>query len=102
MWAFTDHVVVRHNENVFQANLFLLPLALLAPRLARGVAWARRPAVAFALAVAVASVVGLALKLLPGFDQHNEDVLALMVPVNFCLGVSVCWIARGAGSGKLG
>jgi hypothetical protein len=96
MWAFTDHVVARYNENVFQANLLLLPLVLLVPRLARGAAWARRPAVALALAAAVASVVGLALKLLPGFDQRNADVIALILPVNVSLALGVWLLAREA------
>lgn len=100
MWAFTDHVVTRHNENVLQANLLLLPLVVLLPRLVRGAAWARRPAVALALAAAIASVVGLALKLVPGFDQQNADVLALILPVNLSLAAGVCWLAREMAVGR--
>jgi hypothetical protein len=100
MWAFTDHVVARYNENVFQANLLLLPLVVLVPPLARGAAWARRPAVALAVAAAVASVVGLALKLVPGFDQRNADVVALMLPVNVSLAAGVCWLAREMAAGR--
>ena len=93
LWAFTDHVAAYRNENVLQANLLLLPLAFLAPRLARGVAGARRPALALALAAAGLSLLGVLLKVLPAFDQANANVLGLMVPPNLGLGLSVWTLA---------
>ena len=95
LWAFTDHTVAYRNENLFQANLLLLPLALLAPAAARGAEWARRPAVALAALVAAGSVAGLALKVLPAFYQHNAEILALAVPANLGLALGVAAVARG-------
>jgi len=94
LWAFTDHVVAYHNENLFQANLLLLPLALLAPRVAGGVRWAVRPAVALGVVVATASLVGLALKLVPTFYQANAEVLALAVPANLGLALGLRGLTR--------
>ncbi|HEU5171355.1 MAG TPA: DUF4105 domain-containing protein [Gemmatimonadales bacterium] len=89
LWAFTDHTVAHRNENVLQASLFLLPLAVLTPALALGRSWARRPALALAALVAAAALSGLALKLLPGFDQRNAEVLALAVPANLGLALGL-------------
>ena len=95
LWAFTDHTVAYRNENLFQANLLLLPLAVVAPAAARGAEWARRPAVALAALMAAGSVAGLALKVLPAFCQHNAEILALAVPANFGLALGVAAVARG-------
>jgi hypothetical protein len=95
LWAFTDHAVAYRNENLFQANLLLLPLAVLVPAAARGAAWARRPTVALAVLVAAGSLAGLALKALPAFCQHNGEILALAVPANLGLALGVAALARG-------
>jgi hypothetical protein len=39
--------------------------------------------------VAAVSVLGLLLQLLPGFDQVNGEIIALMLPVNVALGWAV-------------
>ena len=81
MWTSTDHLVAHDNENVLLAN----PLTLLAFPL--GVAWAlgstraRRAQRWLWSALAVFALVGLALKALPGFDQNNWNILALVVPM---------------------
>jgi hypothetical protein len=95
LWAFTDHTVAYRNENLFQANLILLPLAVLVPAAARGTNWARRPAVALGALVAAGSLAGLALKALPSFPQHNWEILALAVPANLGLALGVAALARG-------
>jgi hypothetical protein len=95
LWAFTDHTVAYRNENLFQANLLLLPLVVLVPAAARGAGWARRPAVALAVLVAAGSLAGLALKVLPAFYQHNAEILALAVPANLGLALGVAAVARG-------
>jgi Domain of unknown function (DUF4105) len=95
LWAFTDHTVAYRNENLFQANLLLLPLAVLVPAAARGAGWARRSAVALAALVAAGSLAGLALKVLPAFSQHNAEILALVVPTNLGLALGVAAVARG-------
>ena len=94
LWAFTDHAAAYRNENLFQANLLLLPLGLLAPAVARGAAWARRPAVTLAALAAASALAGLALKLLPAFCQHNAEILALGVPANLGLALGVAAVAR--------
>jgi hypothetical protein len=100
LWGFTDHAVASRNENVLQANLLLLPLAVLAPRLARGKPEARGPAVALALMVAALSVLGVLLKALPGFYQANAEVLALAVPVNLGLALSLWLLGRAPAAAK--
>ena len=95
LWAFTDHAVAYRNENLFQANLLLLPLVILVPAAARTTAWARRPALALAVLAAAASVAGLALKVLPAFGQHNGEILALAVPANLGLALGVGAMLRG-------
>lgn len=83
-WLFTDHDHWRWNENVLLLNPLLLGAAVLAlpslagslpgprvERLVRGSAW-----------IALA---GLVLKLLPGFDQVNLDVVFAVLPVHLAL-----------------
>jgi hypothetical protein len=90
LWAFTDHLAAHRNENLFQASLFLVPLAIVLPAAAAGRAWARRPALQLGALAALSSLAGLALQVLPGFDQQNGDILALAVPVN----VGLAWGIR--------
>ena len=79
LWGLTDHAMAAHNENLLQLN----PLALLLLPAMRA-ALAGKPAGRFfrgaALLVAGLSVLGLALKLLPGFDQVNGPIIALALP----------------------
>ncbi len=89
MWTCTDHLVAHDNENVLLAN----PLTLMG--LPLGVAWAlgsqragRGLRVLWPL-VALLALGGLALKALPGFDQDNWNILALVVPAVVALGVAV-------------
>jgi Domain of unknown function (DUF4105) len=86
LWAFTDHVMAYRNENLFQVNPLALFLAVLVPFALRGSARAGRFAGGIAIAVAGLSVLGLALKVLPGFDQANVQVIALALPIH--LGVA--------------
>jgi len=82
LWAFTDHVVARHNENVLQFSVVALALgvALVLSRADRpGVTRAAR---GLAVLVAGLSLLGLLLKLLPAFDQVNGQLIALALPAN--------------------
>ncbi len=77
----TDHFFWFRNENVLQAT----PLSLVVAVLVLGAVW--RPRLVKAAArvarwVAVLSVLGLVLKLLPWFSQYNPEILALAVPVH--------------------
>jgi hypothetical protein len=95
LWAFTDHVVAYRNENLFQVSVLFVPLAALLLALVLGRSWARRPAVVTASLVALSSVAGLVLQVLPGFDQQNGEVLALAVPIN----LGLAWGVRRFGTG---
>jgi len=83
-WLFTDHVFWYANFNLFQVNplFFPMPVAfflfLFMGRLPR---WGRK----LAFALALISVVGVALQLLPGVDQKNGEMLALSLPMNLAL-----------------
>ncbi|HXE58011.1 MAG TPA: DUF4105 domain-containing protein [Gemmatimonadales bacterium] len=85
MWFFTDHVVASRNENLLQANPLLLPLALVLPRIGPHAKRLAPLAVGLAAGAAGLSLLGLVVQLLPGFDQPNGEILALMVPANLGL-----------------
>jgi hypothetical protein len=89
LWAFTDHAMAYRNENLFQVNPLLLPLAVLVPLALAGSSRAGRWARALALGLAGLSLLGLVLQALPGFDQVNGQVIALALPVHlgFVLGL---------------
>ncbi|MGH7527067.1 MAG: DUF4105 domain-containing protein [Gemmatimonadales bacterium] len=93
LWGFTDHQMAYRNENLFQVNPLALALVLLVPF---GLARLRRVSPAarwLAGALAALSVIGLLVKLLPGFDQVNAPVIALALPAN--LGVAAAlWRLR--------
>jgi Domain of unknown function (DUF4105) len=81
MWTFTDHTVTYRNENLFLAN----PLTLLALPLGFGLVFgsarARRWLRELWRYLAALGVLGLALKLLPAFDQDNWRLIALILPI---------------------
>jgi len=93
-WAFTDHAVAYRNENLFQANLLALPLIVLIPALKRKADWAQRPAVGLAVLIALVSLLGVFVKILPAFYQDNVVLLALAVPANLGLAAGVVTAAR--------
>jgi uncharacterized protein DUF4105 len=88
LWAFTDHMVAYRNENLFQASLFLLPLGIVLPA-ARTSARAHRLGLTLGTLAAAASILGVVLQVLPGLDQQNGEVLALLAPINIGLGWGV-------------
>ncbi len=80
--GFTDHAVAHRNENLFLANpitLAALPLGLM---LAFGSAPARTGLRWVWSCLAASTLLGLALKVLPSFDQDNWNIVALVLPVN--------------------
>jgi hypothetical protein len=100
LWAFTDHVAASANENILQASLFALPLALLLPvTLREGNTRARGAVRILGIAVGGLSLLGLLLKVLPWFHQVNGQILALFVPVN--LGLMLGLLAWTGRSGPL-
>lgn len=91
--AFTDHTVAHRNENLFLANPFTLaalPLGLLlafgSARAVTGLRWVWT-------CLAASSLLGLALKVLPAFDQENWNLVALILPVNLGF-AAAAWLAQ--------
>jgi hypothetical protein len=81
LWGFTDHVMAYRNENLLQLSplgLLLVPGVVSA---VRGSAWGRAAATV-GLVVAGLSLLGLIVKLLPGFDQRNGPVIAMALPAH--------------------
>ncbi len=96
-WAATDHVVAHHNENILQCSPLGLALAVFAVGLAMGNPRRASAAAAIAVLLAAGSLLGLALKVLPWFDQSNGQVIALLLPA----WVGVAAGARYAMAGRL-
>jgi hypothetical protein len=86
LWALTDHVMAYRNENLLQLNPLLLALAVLIPFGLAGAARAERWARVAAVTLAGLSVSGLVLQVLPGLDQVNGPIIALLLPIH--LGVA--------------
>ena len=83
LWAFTDHVVAYRNENLLQASILGLALFwALAAWARRNDAPPSRAIVVLSAVIAALSVVGVALKFVPGPVQVNWVVLACFVPAN--------------------
>ena len=75
------------NENLFQLNPLLLGLAVLAPLALAGKARAARWARALASTLAGLSGLGFVAQALPGLDQVNGPIIALLLPIH--LGVAM-------------
>jgi len=80
LWVFTYHRAAYANENLLQMSLITLALAVVLPGAWRGRAWAVRPGGFLAGLVVGLGVLGLLLKPLPWFGQHNVEVIALVLP----------------------
>jgi hypothetical protein len=97
LWFATDHATSYWNENLFYLTPIALPLAILLPLAVHGVGWVLRPARWLAAVVAVSSLLGWVAQILPGFDQVNGQLIAVVLPVNVAVWV-VLW--RRAESGE--
>jgi len=87
LWGLTDHVMAYRNENLLQLNPLLLGLALLAPLALGGKVRAGLWARGLALTLAGLSVLGFLAQALPGLDQVNGPIIALLLPIH--LGVAM-------------
>lgn len=85
LWAMSSHRVAYQNENLLLFNLAALALAIVLPSAVRGKSWARKPARRLASLVAGLAALGLAFKILPGFDQKNLELIALALPAHLGL-----------------
>lgn len=102
LWTLTNHTFSYYNENLFQATPLALPLIVLLPALTFGANWAGRPAFWLAAALALSSVAGAVLQLLPWFSQVNGDIIALVLPVHLALALAVYWLRRALYSPRAG
>ena len=83
-WTATRHVFMARNENLLQFDPLSLMLAVLLPlAVTRG----RSAALVrlLSMIIAVVAIVGLAMKLLPWFDQVNVAVIAMTLPAHLAL-----------------
>ena len=92
LWGLTDHAMAYRNENVLQLNPLLFGLVLLVPLGLTGRARAARWGRALAGLLAGLSVAGLVLQVLPGLDQVNGPIIALLVPIHLGVAAGV-WLA---------
>ena len=81
LWFATNHEVAYRNENILQCAPFALLLTWQGIALARGRARSAAHAYRIAFYGLVLSAVGLFLKVLPWFIQHNGHLIALFLPV---------------------
>lgn len=100
-WIFTDHDFWRWNENVLLLNpVYLVGAVAALPLVASG----RRGALLERVVqgCAAVSILAVVLKVLPGLDQGNLDVVALVLPVNLALVVALRRMGGGAVEGGSG
>jgi hypothetical protein len=98
-WFFTDHFFWTLNENAFQANPLSLLLAAVLLREAlrrhgsRTGRWGGVQAATVGKVVGLVAAVGFAIQVIPGFDQVNGEVLAVLLPAHMGLawGVIRAW-----------
>jgi hypothetical protein len=92
-WAFTDHFFWYRNMNLLQVSpLFLpLPVAFLI-YLVRGSfpRWGRD----MIASLAVISLVGWLMELVPVLAQKNGEILAFTIPMNLLLWLTVTWLYK--------
>ena len=87
-WTATRHVFMARNENLLQFDPLALVLAVVLPlAVARGRAVGA--ARSLSLAILIVALLGLAIKLLPWFDQVNGEVIALTLPAHFAIAWAV-------------
>ena len=78
----SGHRAAHQNENILLFNLLALALAVVLPLAIRRGGPTLKTARRLALVVAALAALGLLLKLLPAFGQHNLELIALALPVH--------------------
>jgi hypothetical protein len=97
LWGLTDHRASYANENVLLLNLLALPLAILIPQAAAGSPWAARSARTLAGVVAGLAAAAILVKVLPGHDQRNAEMIALILPIHLGMLVGIRAMTAAAG-----
>jgi hypothetical protein len=87
LWLFTDHVYSYHNENLLQANLLSLILAVMIfasfrRRERPGGGVVAQATERLAWIVAALALAGFVIKILPPFNQVNGEIIAMMLPAH--------------------
>lgn len=92
----TDHRVTYWNENLYFAN----PLTFAAVPLGLMLAWGKLKSSEWLkwvwTGLVVTGLLGLALKVLPGFDQHNHLPISFIFPISIGFAAAWWWYAKGA------
>lgn len=81
LWAFTNHRVAHHNENILQCAPWALASPVFAVGLARSRSTSAERLFQLTRAALLASVAGFAMKAFPFLDQKNLPFIALLLPV---------------------
>jgi hypothetical protein len=100
MWAFTNHTVTYHNENLFLANPLTLLLIPWGIKQALGNAKAAHRAARLWYVLLGLGCLAFALKLLPGLHQDNGRALALLFPVLLFGAAAALVQVRGLSTGE--
>lgn len=82
LWALTNHTIAHANENLLHINPLSVGLAVLVPLAAYGARRAREAGWWLAATAAGISVLGLVLQIVPGMDQVNGEIIALVLPAH--------------------
>jgi hypothetical protein len=92
----SEHTIAWGNRNLWQFNLLAIALLPVLPGALRGDAARGRVALVLAWLVALGSLVGVAQKALPGPDQGNGEIIALVLPLHlaFAAGLTAAFRSR--------
>jgi len=82
MWAFTEHTVTYRNENLFLSNPLTFALFPLGIAMMFGSQRATNIARVISYLLLLSSLLALALKLLPSFDQDVSLPMSVLLPAN--------------------
>ena len=95
LWLFTDHLYSYRNENLFYLDpLSLIALVVLVILLVRKRDRDLDRAIVWTTRVAILSIIGFALQILPWFNQVNADVIALTLPVHVAAALGFIALGR--------
>jgi hypothetical protein len=99
LWTLTDHWATAWNENLLQFSPAALLLAVMLPFAFLGRERWRRAVRIVAVAIAMGSVLGALLQLLPWFSQVNGPIVAAGLPLNLSLAAFAIRL-ESAGTGR--